>query len=153
MLDLENEIPTNFQLKGHCDSNTLLEWYDKTRFIVLPSICYEGFGLVLVEAMMYGKPVIASGIGSIPEIVEDKVTGLLFEPGNAEDLANKIQYLWDRPELCTKMGKAGYEKALCEYSQQNHYKRLIEVYHKAIINADSTAVQKKGRFLAKPLSY
>ncbi len=86
----------------------------------------------IVEAMMGAKPVVASHIGGIPEIVDDGVTGMLFEPGNAEDLAEKIQYLWDRPDLCRQMGEAGREKALREYSPAKYYERLMAVYEKAI---------------------
>ena len=100
--------------------------------IVLPSVCYETFGLCLAEAGVQGKPVICSRIGGLPEIVDDGATGLLFEPGNAEDLAEKIRYLWDRPDLCRKMGQAGREKALREYSPEKYYKRLMSVYEKAI---------------------
>ena len=82
--------------------------------------------------MMQGKPVIASRIGGIPEIVEDGVTGLLFEPGNPDDLAEKIRYLWDNADLCKKMGVAGRQKALTQYSPEKYYQRLMAVYEKAI---------------------
>ena len=65
------------------------------------------------------------------EIVEDGITGLLFEQGNADDLAEKIRYLWDNPELCKKMGQAGREKALSQYSPEKYYERLMAVYKKA----------------------
>ena len=81
---------------------------------------------------MQGKPVIASRIGGIPEIVDDGVTGLLFEPGNADDLAEKIRYLWERPELCRQMGRAGREKVMWEYTPQRYYERLMAVYERAI---------------------
>ena len=60
------------------------------------------------------------------------MTGLLFERGNAADLAKKIRYLWDRPDLCRRMGKTGREKALHEYSPEKCYERLMAVYEKAI---------------------
>ena len=50
----------------------------------------------------------------------------------SEDLAEKIRHLWDRPDLCRKMGKAGREKALREYSPDKYYERLMAVYEKAI---------------------
>ena len=62
--------------------------------------------MILLEAMLTAKPVIASRIGGIPEIVDDGVTGLLFEPGDSKGLSEKIRYLWDRPDLCRKMGQA-----------------------------------------------
>lgn len=82
--------------------------------------------------MTQGKPVIASRIGGIPEIVDDGVTGLLFEPGNADDLAKKIRHLWDNPDICKKMGAAGRQKALSQYSPEKYYERLMTLYQKAI---------------------
>jgi glycosyltransferase involved in cell wall biosynthesis len=126
------EIPSNFDFLGHVDEQRLNEVYVHSRFVVICSICYEGFPTVLLEAMMHSKPVICSRIGGLPGVVDDGVTGLLFEPGNAEDLAKKIQYLWDCPELCLQMGQAGREKALREYSPEKYYERLMAVYEKAI---------------------
>jgi len=129
---LPGKAPQNFKFSGHLNKEQLDKLYTNGRMIVLPSICFEGFPSVLLESMIHSKPVIASRIGGLPEIVEDGVTGLLFEPGNAEDLAEKIRYLWDRPELCKKMGQAGREKALREYSPEKYYERLTAVYKKAI---------------------
>ncbi len=88
--------------------------------------------MVLAEAMLHGKPVICSRIGGLPEIVDDGVTGLLFQPGDQRELAEKIRYLWDRPELCRQMGQAGREKALREYSPEKYYQRIMAAYAKAI---------------------
>lgn len=117
---------------GFLDNSKLFDFYRNSKILVFPSIWYETFGLTIVEAMLQGKPVIASRIGGIPEIVEDGVTGLLFEPGNAEDFAEKIHYLWERPDLCRQMGEAGREKALREYSSEKYYLRLMKVYEEAI---------------------
>jgi glycosyltransferase involved in cell wall biosynthesis len=87
--------------------------------------------MILVEAMLQGRPVIASRLGGIPEIVEDGVTGLLFDAGNTDDLAEKIQHLWERPDLCRQMGEAGRVKALREYTPNTYYRRLMEVYQNA----------------------
>jgi len=66
------------------------EFFQIVDFTVVPSIWYEALGMVVVESLAYGIPVIASNIGGIPEMVEENVNGLLFEPGNDEDLANKL---------------------------------------------------------------
>ena len=129
---LPGKAPQNFKFSGHLNREQLENLYTNSRMIVLPSICFEGFPSVLLESMIHSKPVIASRIGGLPEIVEDGVTGLLFEPGNAENLAQKIRYLWDRPELAQKMGWAGREKVLREYSAKKYYSRLMAVYKKAI---------------------
>ena len=129
---LPTTAPENFEFCGHLNREKLEAFYNNSRIIVLCSVCYEGFPSVLIEAMLRQKPIICSRIGGLPEIVDDGVMGLLFEPGNAEDLAEKIHYLWDRPELCRKMGRTGREKTLREYSPEKYYERLMAVYEKAI---------------------
>jgi len=132
MPHLVHEAPDNFEFAGFIDDHELEAFYVRSRFIVIPTLCYEGFPTVCAEAMMSGKAVIVSHIGGMTEIIEDRVTGLLFEPGNASDLAEKIRYLWDRPGLCHEMGQAGHAKALREYSAEKYYERLIRVFEKAI---------------------
>jgi len=124
----------NFQFLGQLNREAVFDFFVESRVIVLCSTWYEGFPMILIEAMLHGKPVIASRLGGIPEIVDDGKTGLLFEAGNAVDLAEKIKYLWDNPQLCRRMGEAGREKALREYSSEKYYQRLMKVYEKAMGN-------------------
>jgi glycosyltransferase involved in cell wall biosynthesis len=121
----------NFHFLGHLARNSVDNFIAQSRIIVMCSICYEGFPAVLVEAMLRGRPVIASRLGGIPEVVDEGVTGLLFEAGNAVDLAAKIQYLWAHPDLCRQMGEAGRKKALLEYTPDTYYRRLMDVYRQA----------------------
>ena len=66
------------------------------------------------------------------------MTGLLFEPGNYEDLASKMKLLLENPALCRRMGRAGREKAIREYREDVYYEQLMAVYKKAIdINKQS----------------
>ena len=123
--------PENFQFYGHLARDVVDKFITSSRIIVLCSVWYEGFPMILVEAMSLGRPIIASCLGGVPEIVEDGVTGLLFEAGNPDDLAEKIQYLWEHPDLCRQMGKMGRLKAQKEYSPEKYYQRLIDVYEKA----------------------
>ena len=125
------ESPANMEFAGHMNQAGIHAFYAHARFLVVPSIYMETFGLVIVEAMLHGKPVIASRIGGIPEIVDDGETGILVEPGNATELADKIRYLWERPGLCREMGEAGRAKALQEYSEERYYERLMKVYEQA----------------------
>ncbi len=131
MPDVKNQAPSNVTFFGFLSGDKLNNFFAKSRILVLPSICFEGFPNVIAKAMAYGKPVFASRIGALPEIVDDGVTGLLFEAGNTKDLAEKIQYLWSRPELCHEMGQAGMEKAKREYSEEKYYERLVSIYDKA----------------------
>jgi glycosyltransferase involved in cell wall biosynthesis len=126
---------------GALERQELSEFYLKAKLVVVPSLCLETFCLVAAEAMSYGLPVIASGIGSLAELVENGINGFLFEPGNGIDLAKKIRTLWNSPELCQQMGEAGRKKALLEYTEDIYYKRLIKVYQRAI---DSDMPGRKG---------
>ena len=77
------------------------------KFLIIPSICYETFGLSIIEAYAFGKPVVASRIGGIPESIDEEETGLLFESGNASELAEKIQILAEDKKRCAEMGRQG----------------------------------------------
>ncbi len=137
---LVREAPSNVEFVGKLDRAAIETFYRSARFTVVPSTWFENFPLVVAEPMSHGVPVITSKIGGLPEIVEDGVTGLLSEPGNAEDLAVKMRRLWDSPELCRRMGQAGREKAIREYSPDRYYERLMALYTRAIdICQSSTA--------------
>ncbi len=129
---LVGRAPENAEFAGLLDTQKMAAFYRGARFLVLPSKWFEVCPMVIIEAMSHGLPVIASRIGGIPEIVEDGVTGFLFEPGNAKELAEKMKLLWENTDLCRQMGKAGREKAIREYSEDVYYERLMTVYKKAI---------------------
>jgi glycosyltransferase involved in cell wall biosynthesis len=109
----------------------LAEFYARSRIVVVPSKWFEGFRNVIAEAMACGKPVVAARIGAIPEIVDEGVTGLLFEPGNDQDLSEKIQFLSDRPQKCQEMGRAALRKARTDYGEERFYDLLTSIYKKA----------------------
>ncbi len=132
MPEVEKEKPANVELLGHLDERQIDVFYRCGRMFVLPSTWYEGFPGVIIEAMLRGKPVICSRIGGLPEIVDEGVTGLLFTPGDPADLAAKIEWLWNHPDVCVAMGRAGREKALREYSPVRYYGRLMSVYGRAL---------------------
>jgi glycosyltransferase involved in cell wall biosynthesis len=132
MPDLPLRASKNFSFLGHLNGVELNDFFSKCSMIVIPSICFEGFPIVLLEAMLRGKAVVCSRIGGLPEIVEDGITGLLFEAGNATDLVEKILYLWERPDLCQKMGEAGRRKAFREYSEDRYYEQIMAAYERAI---------------------
>jgi glycosyltransferase involved in cell wall biosynthesis len=94
---------------------------------VLPSL-WEGFGLVLVEAMAAGRPVVASAVGPIPEIVEDGVTGLLVPPGDPAALADAIVRLLRDPDLAAAFGRAGRARVERELREDTMVERTEALY-------------------------
>jgi len=132
MRDIVKRAPKNVHFLGELSRSEVEALYRGARFLVFPSIWFETFGLVMAEAMSYGVPVVASNLGAIAELVEDGVTGLLFEPGNAAHLAEKMRTMWENPRLCGQMGRAGREKMMREHTEDAHYDRLMSVYERAI---------------------
>lgn len=110
--------------------------------LVLPSIWYEGFPMVLVEAYACGLPVIASRIGALAELVEDGVTGLLFEPGNAVDLAEKMDWALTHPEAIQRMGEAARLRYESLYTPSRNLAHLMAIYEDAIANHRNIAHER-----------
>jgi len=98
---------------------------------VLPSVM-EGFGIVLLEAMAMGKPVVATDVGGIPEVVEDKVTGFLVPPRNGDALAQKILYLLENLQIAVELGQAGRMRAIEKFSVDCTVSQLNRLYGKLI---------------------
>lgn len=103
--DLSKNIKSIHFLGSRTDIEYLIP---DSEFLVLPSIS-ESFGIVSLEAMACGKPVIASDVGGIPEIVTEDV-GLLVKPKDSLDLAEKMDYLLENPDICDDLGKNAIEK-------------------------------------------
>jgi glycosyltransferase involved in cell wall biosynthesis len=100
--------------------------------LVLPSIWYENFPRTLVEAFACGLPVIASRIGALAELVRDGETGLLFEPGNAQDLAAKMIWAKSHPEEMERMGSNARKQYESEFSAEVNYRLLMKIYDESI---------------------
>ena len=104
--------------------------------LVLPSIWYENFPRTLVEAYAAGLPVLASRIGALAELVEDGVTGLLFNPGDSADLAAKMTWALGHPDAMVEMGRAARRVYESKYTPEVNYEQLIGIYEQAL---DSSA--------------
>jgi glycosyltransferase involved in cell wall biosynthesis len=122
----------NIKLLGYKTGEDLRNETLKSMFIVLPSEWYENNPRSILEGFAYGKPVIGSRIGGIPEIVKDTITGLTFEPGNAEDLRIKIEYLINNKNKIVEMGMNARLFVEQEFNAEKHYERLIEIYHQVM---------------------
>lgn len=115
-------------LEGYKSGDDLKRLYANAAFLVIPSEWYENAPMTILEACAYGKPVIGSHIGGISEMIEPGRTGLLFKPGNADELAECMRTLWPDKSLRSKMGRAARNKVEREFSSQAHYERLMELY-------------------------
>ncbi|MEA2172838.1 MAG: hypothetical protein QOD00_430, partial [Blastocatellia bacterium] len=133
--------PDNVQFIGRVGRGQLGEFLRRARFVVVPSLCFESFNLVCAEAMAHGLPVIASRIGGLAEIVNHMETGMLFNTGDAEELAQDMRRLWQETETVVKMGEAARRKAIAQYSPEVHYSRLLKLYGAAIESCSRRTLQ------------
>jgi len=122
----------NIEFLGFISDKELKEQYKNCIATVLPCNWFESFGLTNIESFAYGKPVIASNIGGISEIIDDYQNGILIEPGNIEKLAESIKYFNNNPDIVQKMGRNGRNKAEKLYNSRIHYENLMNVYNKAL---------------------
>mgnify|MGYP003292787098 CR=1 FL=1 len=123
---VENEL-SNIEFLGFRRGEELEEVIKGARFTLIPSIWYDNLPNTALESFQYSKPVIASDIGSLPELVEDGVNGFLFGPGNPEALREKVLQL-DDTALVEKMGAASRERLERHFSPEAHYDALMGVF-------------------------
>jgi glycosyltransferase involved in cell wall biosynthesis len=118
----------HIQLLGRRPMSEVHELMGEAMFLMFPSKWYETFGRVAVEAFAKGTPVIASNLGAIAELVEHEKTGLCFNPNNAKDLADKVDWCLTHPaslQIMRREARAVYEE---KYTAEQNYKQLIKIY-------------------------
>jgi glycosyltransferase involved in cell wall biosynthesis len=121
----------NAEFIGYVARDRLLTLVARARFVVMPSIWLENFPYSVLEAFALGKPVIASRMGGMPEMVVDGETGLLFESGNAAALAEKIAYLERNTGLAREMGGRARQRVETEFDSDTHYRNIRQAYDEA----------------------
>ncbi len=129
---MENNNLNNIKFLGSKYGNKLRDILRKSMFIVVPSEWYDNLPMVICQAFAIGKPIIASDINGIPEIVINNENGLLFDPGNSKDLAEKINYLISNPEVIIKFSKNAREKAEELFNCEKHYQNLARVFREVL---------------------
>jgi glycosyltransferase involved in cell wall biosynthesis len=115
---------------GWCSQAELPRHYWAADICLVPTIAQDGLSITSVEAMASGVPVVASRIGGVPYTVSDGVTGLLFTPGDAADLARQITRLLDDPALRKQMGDAGRRRFEADFTWptviERHWQPLLK---------------------------
>lgn len=125
------EIPGAI-LAGWRQTDYIFERMRSARALVMPSLWYENFPRTLVEAFACGLPVIASRLGAMAALVREGETGLLFEAGNAADLADKLVWADSHPGEMQRMGEAARSEYEAHYTPQRNLDILLDIYSDAI---------------------
>jgi glycosyltransferase involved in cell wall biosynthesis len=97
-------------------------------FLIAPSLWYEGFPMIICEAFACGTPVLCSRLGAMQEIVSDQCTGLHFIPGEAQDLACKIEWAWNNRDRMVDMGRSARQAYETRYTAEKNYDILMQIY-------------------------
>jgi starch synthase len=118
---------------GVQDIETLIEWYQQASIFVCPSLS-EPFGIVNLEALSCGTPVIASNVGGIPEAIQDNKTGILVRPNNPKELAESIQSLLEDAKLRKRFGDDGRRWVEANFSQEVITRKMLQVYSDLLTN-------------------
>jgi glycosyltransferase involved in cell wall biosynthesis len=129
---IERNQLSNLEIVGFKDGQQKLEYLRNSMFTIVASHCYETFGLVVLEAFASGKPVVASAIGALPYIVQPQETGLLFQPQEANDLAEKVRWLYERPEQIDNMGRKARSLVERKYDSHSRYASLHAIFEDVI---------------------
>jgi glycosyltransferase involved in cell wall biosynthesis len=132
---IDSEGITGATLLGSLPPEALMRELRGARMLVFPSEWYEGMPMVLLEAMACGVPALASRLGGMPEIIDDGRTGLLFQPGDCEDLAQQAAALWRDATRAAELGRAARAEYEGRYTRARNLEPLRAIYREAIANA------------------
>ncbi len=122
-------VPVEFA--GFLRGEALRKVIYNSRFVIVSSVCYENAPLAILESFASGKPVLASDIGGIPELVTDDV-GSLFPPQDADAIAQTVKNLWDNDNKIKEMGIRARKVAEERFSPEVHLEKILEIYRRAI---------------------
>ena len=136
MGDIESELEAsqlnNVSLVGFKQGAELENLIENCIGTILPSEWYENCPMSILESFAFGKPVIGTRIGGIPELINDGKDGFLIEVANVNELSEKIKWMHINRSQSYNMGLDGYKKMITEFSPQKHYEKLKMLYTKIL---------------------
>lgn len=116
---------------GRMDRSELSEWYRRALMVAVPCRAPESFGLVALEAMAHGRPVVAFRVGGLTDVIRHGETGFLVEEQDQVAFANQIDCLLRDPDLALEMGRRGVESVKSHYSPDRHLAGLVTIFRQA----------------------
>ncbi len=129
---VEEHCLNNVEFVGELEDHTKLREIRKQSDICVVCSRAEGLGRTTIESMISGNLTIAANAGASPEIIKDKVTGLLYEPGNAVELADQIAFAVEHRNEMRKIADKGQSYAVEEFDQKIYVKKMIDIYERLL---------------------
>lgn len=123
---------TNIRFIGQVDAAEAQRLIAGSRLLVLPSVWFEGFPMVLREALAFGTPCAVSDMGPMPDIVAQGAAGVIFRASDPVDLLRAVRELWADPARLERMGCRGRREFEAHYTESANYEALMTIYQEAI---------------------
>lgn len=128
----EHKLDGRITLLGYQNQDSIHKYITNSRFIVIPSICNENCPYSVLEAMEIGKPIVASRIGGIPELIADGENGYLYKADDINELKEKLTLLLDDDDKVNRFAQKSRELYESYYSPDSYYNELIKIYNKVM---------------------
>ena len=113
----------NIKFLGRLNFDKLRDLYHKALAVIVPSICYEVFGIIIIEAFSMKTPVIVNDLGAMPEVIQDSGGGFVY--GNEHELVEAMEKLAKEPGLRNKLGENGYQAYVKYWSEDAHLEQYL----------------------------
>lgn len=120
---------------GKLDQTRLRRLYAAAKAVIVPSICYETFGIIIIEAFAHRTPVIVNRLGALPEVVEESGGGFVYE--TQDELRNAVEKLSADEELRRDLGESGYDAYRELWSEPAHLKRYLSLVRELLLEKES----------------
>jgi len=118
----------HIRLLGYMESKELSIYIQKCSLVIVPSLWYDNFPNVILEAASYKKPVLASNVGSLSYMIKNNENGMLFNRNDSFDFKQKLLEIFNNSKKLKLMGDNAFRILNTEYSEQQHYNKLIELF-------------------------
>jgi len=142
-LESQAEGCPNIKFLGRQDQASLSELYRLATAVIVPSICYETFGIVIIEAFSHKTPAIVNDLGALPEVIEDSGGGFVYK--TEDQLVEALQKLVSAPELRTELGENGYRAFLKKWCEDPHIEMYLDLIYTIEEDRDRTSGTRKAR--------
>lgn len=124
----ERGLADRVTFAGWLNDGALADAFDQASVVVVPSRWPEPFGIVGIEAMAHGRPVVAFRVGGVPDWLDDGVTGWAVAPGDVAAFADRLGWTLDHPDEAAAMGARGRVRVERDFLARGHLAKLMPIY-------------------------
>ncbi len=115
----------NIKFLGRLEQNRLRNLYREATAVIVPSICFETFGIIIIEAFSMKTPVVVNNLGALPEVVQDSGGGFMYN--NRSEFIDALEKLTENPTLRNELGNKGYAAFLKYWSEDAHLTQYFDL--------------------------